>query len=91
MSYPKWAVLLGISVLLAAVPAAFAAENGPRKADNDAPRIASARTLPAPAPARPAPSGTVSDMIGDIPGAPAGKMADTIAEYYASGKMRLHR
>jgi len=85
------AALLGIAVLLASAPAALAAEITPRKAANDAPRVASAKAFPAPAsPRLAAPSETVPGMIGELPDAPAEKMADTIAEYYASGKIRLY-
>ncbi len=86
----RWAALLGTAALLASAPAALAAEAAPRQALNDTPRVASAKTLPAPAPSRLAPSETVPGMIGERPDAPAERMADTIAEYYASGKMRLH-
>lgn len=90
MKTMKWAALLGIAALLAPVPAAFAAEKGPREAAMDAPRVASARPSPAPASARIAPSEGAPAMIGELKAAPAERMADTIAEYYASGKMRLH-
>lgn len=86
----RWAALLGIAALLASAPAAIASESTPRQAPKDASRVASAKAFPAPATSRLAPSGTVPGMIGERPDAPAERMADTIAEYYASGKMRLY-
>ena len=86
----RWAALLGTAALLASAPAALAAEITPRQAPKDAPRVASAKAFPAPAPSRLAPSETVPGMIGERPDAPAERMADTIAEYYVSGKIRLY-
>ncbi len=87
----RWAALLGTAALLASAPAALAAETAPLKAAKDAPRVASAKAFPAPASRRLAePSETVPGMIGERPDAPAERMADTVAEYYASGKMRLY-
>lgn len=92
MKNPRWAALLGMAALLASAPAVLAAEITPREAAKDAPRVASAKAFPAPAPASPrlAPSEIVPGMIGERTYAPAERMADTIAEYYASGKMRLY-
>ncbi len=89
MTNPKWTTVLGLLAMLASVPAAIAAETGSPAAPKDAPRIASARPAPAPA-GRPASSGTVPGMIGERPYAPAERMADSIAEFYASGKLRIY-
>ncbi len=89
MKNPKWTTVLGILAMLASVPAAIAAETGSPAAAKDAPRLASARPAPAPA-VRPAPSETVPGMIGECRYVPAERMADSIAEYYASGKLRLY-
>ena len=83
------AALLAIAVLTAAGPAAFAAGSGPFEAAKDSPRVASAKIPPAPTAVRPAPSDAVPGIIGEFPAAPAGRAADPIAEYYASGKMRV--
>jgi len=88
MKNRKLAALLGIAALLAPAPAAFAAEIGARDAAREPARVASARPAPAAAAARPAE--TVPGMIGERPCAPAERMADCIAEYYVSGKMRLY-
>ena len=90
MKNVRWAALLGTAAVLASAPAAIAADITPRQAPKDAPLVASAKAIPAPAPSRRAPSETVPGMIGERPDAPAERMADTIAEYYASGKMRLY-
>lgn len=90
MKNAKWAVLLGIAGLLASVPAGFAAENRPIDAMKHAPRVASAKPSPAPASSPSARHETVSGTIGEHRYAPAERMADSIAEYYASGKMRLY-
>ncbi len=86
----RWAALLGTAALLASAHAALAAEITPRQTPKDTPRVASAKAFSARASSRPAPSETVPGMIGERPDAPAERMADTIAEYYASGKMRLY-
>lgn len=90
MKNQKLAAFLGIAALLAPAPAAFAAEIAARNAAREPARVASARPAPAPTAARPAPSESVPGMIGERPCAPAERMADCIAEYYASGKMRLY-
>ena len=90
MKIAKWAAFLGMAALLAFVPTAFAAESGPAKKTEGAPRVASARPSPAPACSRVAPSKAVPSLIGELPAAPAVRMADTIAEFYASGKLRLY-
>jgi hypothetical protein len=90
MKNARWAALLGAAVILASVPAAFSSETTPRAAAGALPRLASAKPSPAPASARPAPSGPLPGLIGDSAGTPAERMADSIAAYYASGKLRLH-
>ncbi len=90
MKVMKRAAFLGMAALLASAPAAFAAESGPAPKAKDAPRVASARPTPAPPSSRIAPSGTVPSLIGELPAAPAVRMADTIAEFYASGILRLY-
>ncbi len=89
MTNPKWTTVLGILAMLASVPAAIAAETGSPAAAKDAPRVASARPAPAPA-VRPSSSEAVPRLIGERPYVPAERMADSIAEYYASGKLRLY-
>ncbi len=89
MKNGKLAALLGIAALLAPA-AAFAAETGARDAAKAPQQIALARPAPAPASARTTPAGTVPGMIGERPCAPAERMADCIAEYYASGKLRIY-
>ena len=86
----RWAAFLGTAALLASAPAALAAEVTTRQAPKDAPRVASAKASSAPAPSRLVPTETVPGMIGERPDAPSERMADAIAEYYASGKMRLY-
>lgn len=90
MKNARWAALLGIAVVLAPVPPAIASGTAPRAAAGTLPRLASAKPSPAPASARQVPSGTVPGLIGDSAGTPVEKMADSIAEYYASGKLRLY-
>ncbi len=90
MKTRKLSALVVIAALLVPAPAAFAAETGAQDAAKSPARIASARTAPAPASARTAPSGSVPGVIGELRCAPAERMADCIAEYYASGKLRLY-
>ena len=87
----KCAGILGIAALLAAAAAAGAADRPTRQAAKEIPRVATAKAYPAPAPARSDRSETFPGMIGELKCAPAERMADTIAEFYASGKMRLYR
>ncbi len=89
MKSPKWTTVLGIMAMLASVPAAIPAETASPAAAKDAPRVASAKQPPAPA-LRPARPETVPGMIGERPYIPAERMADSIAEYYASGKLRVY-
>ncbi len=90
MKHANWTALTVIAALLAAAAGAFAAETGLPAAAKDAPRLASARPAPAPATVRPAPSEPVPGLFGACPGAPAERMADSIAEYYATGKLRIY-
>ncbi len=90
MKTRKLSALVVIAALLAPAPAAVAAETGARDAAKAPARIASAKALPAPAAARTAPTGSVPGVIGEMPCAPAERMADCIAEYYASGKLRVY-
>lgn len=85
-----WAVLLGIAAALAPHPAALASGTAPRATEGAPPRLASAKPSPAAASVRRSPSGHVPALIGDSAGTPAEKMADSIAEYYVSGKLRLY-
>ncbi len=90
MKTRKLSTLFVIAALVAPAPAAFAADTGARDAAKAPARIALARPTPAPASARTAPSGCVPGVIGELPCAPAERMADCIAEYYASGKLRIY-
>ena len=90
MTNPKLAAILGIAALLAAAAAAFAAEIRAGGAAKEPARVATARPAPAPASARPAQPEVVPGVIGERPSIPAERMADSIAEFYASGKMRLY-
>lgn len=90
MKNPRWAALLGIAALLASAPAALAAEIKPAEAAKDTPRVASAKAFPAPASSRLAPSEPAPGTVGERAYLPAERAADSIAEYYASGKMRLY-
>ncbi len=90
MKRPKWTAALGVAALLASVPAAFAAGPGAPGPETSHPRVASAKRAAAPAPTRPAPPEATPKTIGERPYAPPERMADSIAEYYASGKMRVY-
>ena len=90
MKKPKWTAALGFAALLASVPATFAMETGAPGAEKNPPRVASAKPAPAPAQVRPAQPRTVPATIGGRLYVPAERMADSIAEYYASGKMRVY-
>lgn len=90
MTTLRRAALLGIAAVLASAPAALAAEHSPRMAANDVPRVASTKTVPAPAPSRLAPPDTRPGTLDERAYLPAERAADTIAEYYASGKIRLY-
>ncbi len=86
----KLAALLGIVALMAAAAASFAAETGAPGAPKAPARLASARPAPAPASARPAPAPILPGLIGERPCVPAERMADCIAEFYASGRLRIY-
>ncbi len=90
MKKVKLVAFLGIAALLAPAPTAFAADAGARVAAKEPARVASAPPASAPASARPAAAESVPGMIGERPCAPAERMADCIAEYYASGKLRIY-
>jgi len=90
MKNPSWAALLGIAALLASAPAALAADTKPPEAAKNAPRVASAKAQPAPAASRLAPSEPAPGTLSEQAYLPPERAADTIAEYYASGKMRLY-
>ncbi len=90
MKRPKWTAALVVTALLASVPAALAVEAGSPATAKNPPRIASARPAPAPAQVRPAASDTMPGAVGDRRYVPAERMADSIAEFYASGKMRVY-
>lgn len=90
MKSPKWTAALGVAALLASVPAAFATAAGAPGPAKTPPRIASARPAPASASTRPAPQEAAPGTIADRLYVPAERMADSIAEYYASGKMRIY-
>lgn len=85
----KWAVIAAVVALAAAIPAA-AADGKSRGAGPEPARVASAKAAIAPAPSRPAPSEDTAGTGGDHSYLPAERMADSIAEYYASGKMRVY-
>ncbi|MGE5190130.1 MAG: hypothetical protein ACM3NF_08750 [Gemmatimonadota bacterium] len=90
MNRTSWAVFLAIAAMLAPAAATFASGTAPRPAAEAPPRLASARPSPAPATVRPATPAAVPGLIGDSAGTPVERMADSIAEYYASGKLRLY-